>query len=97
MTAYVGTYSNKDDPNEIVYQYKFLLYNANNEIIENTGWLLHNSYEDENAGESRDTYMLKTALEVSKTYRIQYIIITNNKMEIESPRYMICQSDSIEP
>jgi len=97
MTAYVGEYFNQEDPTEIVYQYKFLLYNDAGAIIENSGWRIHNSYEDEQAGQSRDTYVLKTALELTKTYRIQYCIITNNNLELHSPRYMICQSDSIEP
>ena len=97
MTAYVGEYYNEDDPTEIVYQYKFLLYDSNGAIIENSGWKIHNSYEDEDSGRSRDTYVIKTALELSKTYRIQYCIITNNNLQINSPRYMICQSDSIDP
>ena len=96
MTAYVGEYFNQEDPTEIVYQYKFLLYNSDGAIIENSGWKIHNSYEDEDSGSSRDTYVIKTALELSKTYRIQYCILTNNKLQINSPRYMICQSDSID-
>ena len=97
MTAYVGEYYNEKDPNEIVYQYRFLLYNSEGAIIENSNWKIHNSYEDEASGRSRDTYVLKTALEISKTYRVQYQIITNNSLMLSSPRYMICQSDSIDP
>jgi hypothetical protein len=72
MTAYIGEYINEKDPNEIVYQYRFLLYNSKGAIIENSNWKIHNSYEDEMSGRSRDTHVLKTALEISKTYRIQY-------------------------
>lgn len=97
MTEYIGIYHSINDPSEKAYQYKFTLYNNSDEELETSGWLLHNSYEDTELDESTDSYTVKYALEENVTYRIQYSIITNNNLEIASPRYLVMQSNSIDP
>lgn len=93
---YVGRYWNSKDPSERVYQYKFTLYSAANEILESSGWLLHNSYMDESAGESFDSYVLKRSLDEGAIYRIQYSVITNNNLTLNSTRYQVMQSPSVD-
>ena len=93
---YIGRYWNTKDTSERVYQYKFTLYNAANEVLETSGWLLHNSYMDETAGESFDTYVLKRTLDEGAIYRIQYSVITNNNLSLNSVRYQVMAAPSVD-
>lgn len=96
-TEYIGIYHSINDPSEKAYQYKFSLYNSSDEEIETSGWLLHNSYEDTELDESTDYYTIKYALEENVTYKIQYSVVTNNNLEVSSPRYLVMSSNSIDP
>ena len=96
-TEYIGIYHSVNDPSEKAYQYKFTLYNNSDEELESSGWLLHNSYEDTELDESSDYYTVKYALEENVTYRLQYSVMTNNNLEVASPRYLVMQSNSIDP
>lgn len=92
---FIGLYSNSGDPTEKVYQYKFTLYNAKNEVIETSGWLLHNTYADESSWQSMNEYVLKRTLEDNVLYKIQYSVITNNNLELSTRKYSIMQAESI--
>lgn len=94
---FIGVYSNTQDPSEKVYQYKFTLYNAKGEEVETSGWLLHNTYTDENSWSSSNEYMIKRTLEDGVLYKLRYSVITNNNLEIQTPRYSIMQAESIDP
>ena len=94
-TEYVGSYHN-DDSTESVYQYKFTLYNQASEVLETSGWLTHNSYEDTETTSSIDIYNIKYALQKNITYRVQYSIITNNNLTVDSFKYLVMESDSID-
>lgn len=94
-TEYVGSYHN-DDSTESVYQYKFTLYNQASEVLETSGWLTHNSYEDTETTSSIDTYNIKYALQKNITYRVQYSVITNNNLTVNSFKYLVMESDSID-
>jgi hypothetical protein len=61
-TEYVGEYYNADDPSEKVYQYCFNLYDKHNNLLESSGWKLHNTYEDTSLIESIDKYVLRFSL-----------------------------------
>ena len=97
IQEYIGIYHSKNDPTEKAYQYKFTLYNHNDEILETSGWQLHNSYEDTELDESTDSYVVQYAFQENVTYKIQYSVITNNNLEISSPRYLVMQANSIDP
>ena len=94
--SYTGVYYN-NDTSEKAYSYKFTVFDDKGFEIESTGWQLHNSYSDEKSNESIDTYIIKTALEEGARYKIQYAVITNNNLEIKSPKYTIIESESIDP
>lgn len=94
-TEYVGSYHN-DDSTESVYQYRFTLYNQASEVLETSGWLTHNSYEDTEITSSIDTYNIKYALQKNITYRVQYSVITNNNLTVNSFKYLVMESDSID-
>lgn len=94
---FVGVYTNQGDSTEKVYQYKFTLYDSVGKEIESSGWKLHNTYTDEESWCSSNYYVLKTALVDNHLYKIQYSIITNNGLEVNSPRYPLMQAESIDP
>ena len=97
VTEFIGVYHNQDDPSEKAYQYKFDLYDLNNELTETSNWIIHNSYEDTSLIESQDKYVLKYDIGKDVTYRIQYSVKTNNGLIVKSPRYLIMNSLSIDP
>lgn len=94
---YIGSYSNFGDTTEKVYEYKFSLYDNTNNLIETSGWKLHNVYGDESANQSVNKYLIKTELIPNAVYKIQYTVRTNNNLVISSPKYRIMQADSINP
>ena len=97
ISEFVGVYYNKKDPSEKAYQYRFDLYNFNNELVETSNWLIHNSYEDASLIESQDKYILKYDIGKDVTYRIQYSVKTNNNLIVKSPKYLIMNSLSMDP
>lgn len=96
-TEYVGEYYNADDPSEKVYQYCFNLYDKHNNLLESSGWKLHNTYEDTSLIESIDKYVLRFSLQEDIVYKICYSIITNNNLQVNSPRYLVMNAKTIDP
>jgi hypothetical protein len=66
-------------------------------VIEDTGWLLHNRNNDDSQYESSDDFYFSKALEDNKKYKIQYIVKTNNGLEIKTPFYNIVVRKSVSP
>ena len=94
---YTGIYSQKDkDTSEKEYSYRFLLIDDQNNIIEDTGYLIHNSENDTNYYESSDVLEFNKDLEYGKRYYIKYFVNTNNGLEVSSQRYEIQQKKSVE-
>lgn len=94
---YLGVYRNLKDPTEKAYEYKFDLFDRNDKIIETSGWLLHNSYEDVALTESIDRYVIKYALKQDVTYKVQYSVRTNNNLVMKSFKYLVMDTRTIEP
>ncbi|MBE5925547.1 MAG: hypothetical protein E7270_00940 [Lachnospiraceae bacterium] len=69
-TEYLGSYYNKEDPTEKVYQYRFCLYDKKDNLLETSGWRTHNTYEDTSLIESVDRYTMRYALDRNVTYKI---------------------------
>lgn len=97
QTQYIGIYKNIDDPTEKVYQYRFNLYTKDDQLVETSDWQFHNSYEDTSLIKSIDKYMLRTALKKNVIYKIEYQIITNNGLQVKSPKYLLMEAESIDP
>lgn len=74
---FVGIYDPKEDPTEKLYSYSFTLYDYNNQIIDQSGELLHNSTGDMGL-EQRDYWTPKVALNSGYNYRIIFTITTIN-------------------
>jgi hypothetical protein len=97
VTEYIGVYRSPDDVTEKAYEYKFDLYDRNDNLIESSGWTLHNSYADTSLIESIDKYVIKYAFEQDVTYKVQYCVRTNNNLEVKSPKYLVMDSESVDP
>lgn len=93
---YTGVYSNSDT-SEKAYQYMFTLRDSSGNVLENSGWLTHNSNTDTELGQSQDLYTLMHAITPDDKYTMQYSVLTNNKLRIDSPRYQVVGSTSILP
>ena len=89
---YVGVYSQLDkDPTEKVFSSRFLLTDADGVVIKDTGYMLHNSTEDELPYESREAFRWARDLDPNYVYYITYYVKTMNGLECSSSRYRICQ------
>ena len=80
--SYVGSFNSEKDITEKVYAYKFKITDNENNIIYDTGFLIHNNSNDLNAYESFDEFTYSPDIEVNKIYYIQYTVQTNNNMII---------------
>lgn len=83
------------DSSEKVYSYQFQLTDAENNIIIDTGVLLHNSSGDIASNTSIDKFNCYEELDDGKVYYLQYIVTTINGFIAKSPRYQIINIESI--
>lgn len=89
----IGSYSNADET-EKVYQYKFQVYSLVGEVLEDSGWLLHNTYTDTELNSSTDTYIVKRQLHDGLIYNVQYHVISSNGLEASSTRLQVTKSEA---
>jgi len=90
---YIGVYNTQGDISERPYSYCFTLYDSERNVVESSGWLLHNSSVTYTVSESLsvdsviDTYTYTSSLVPNELYYIQYSVRTINNLEIHSPIY----------
>ena len=100
-SEYTGIYEPGEDKTERPYSYKFSLYNYNLELVETSGWQLHNTTINNIASESMslekatDIYNFNTNIKFDTEYYLQYSVKTINGLEINSPLYL-CLEPSTE-
>lgn len=87
---FIGSYYNSDN-SEKVYQYRFILTSITGEVLEDSDWLLHNSYNDTSLTGSTDTYTIRHYMYPNRIYRIKYSVMTNNGLEASSITYQVIQ------
>lgn len=90
-TSFIGTYQNEDE-SEKVYQYRFIFSNSEGAELQNTGWLIHNTQTDTDLDASSDECILTFNLTEGEIYRVQYSIITNNGLVVNTVNYEITQT-----
>lgn len=88
---------NVKDTTEKEYQYRFILKDQEGNIIDDTGFRLHNVENNVESYESKDEYKYLSDIPVATPYYLQYIVYTNNKMTVSSSAYKIVQKKSIPP
>lgn len=99
--TYIGKYTTKD-PTEKMYSCQFKVYDQNNNIIKDTGEIIHNSLNNmppdkEGNYTMTETFDLIQELESGKNYYIQFLVKTIGLMELDSGKYQIVQSEPITP
>lgn len=95
---YYGIYSQENgDHSEKVYSYCFYLYDDKDNIVDTSGEKIHNGNDSLLDYESVDAYEIPYDLELRKSYYLEYVVTTNNKMQVSSGRYRVMQKKFIDP
>lgn len=94
--VFLGVFNHSEDPSEKEYSYQFKLTDSDDEIIYDTGVLLHNSNNDAQT-ESSDSFILDKELKVDKVYYLEYIVTTINGLVCSSPAYRMMERETINP
>jgi hypothetical protein len=100
QNSYTGCYSQSGDDkdsSEKEYSYQFILYDSKNNVVADSGILLHNNSNDTSSYESYDTYSFPFSVADNKSYYLVYKVTTINNMEVSSSRYRVMQKQFITP
>lgn len=101
LSSYTGVYKTGEDKSERPYSYNFSLLDENGDLVETSGWLLHNSNIKTDSSESlslettTDIYTFKNEINTDKIHQLSYKVRTINNLEISSPLYQ-CFEPGIE-
>lgn len=96
--SYTGVYSQRGgDVTEKMYSYRFVLYDADDNIIVDSGEKLHNTSFDNVSYESHEDFLISQDLDLNHSYYIQFIITTTNLLVVKSLKYRVVQRRSISP
>ena len=69
-----GRFYREEDPSELVKTYRFILYDAEDKVLEDTGDIYTNQYQDSDSF----NYVFKTELINQKSYKLAFIFETIN-------------------
>ena len=95
---YLGFYSQKDgDSTEKLYSSRFILTNSKDEVILDSGDIIHNSSYDTSPYESFEDYVISRELPANQSFYLQFVATTINKLVAASPKYRIMQQNSVKP
>lgn len=94
--SYTGVYSQEGkDVTEKMYSSRFLLYDVNQNIIKDSGEILHNTSKDTLPYESYEEFILNQDLSETEVYYLQFIVTTVNQLQVSSLKYKIIQRQLI--
>ena len=95
---YTGVYSQeKQDTTEKLYSSRFKLFDSKGSLIKDSGEILHNVTEDDNAYEAHEDFVVSMDLEENASYYLQYFVTTSNGWTGKTGRYRIMQKKSVTP
>ena len=90
--AYTGVYSQKgQDVSEKMYSSHFILTDMYQNVIIDSGDLLHNTSNDIFPYESTEEFIINQDLTPNELYYLQFTVTTVNGLEVSSPRYRVSQ------
>lgn len=72
-----GFFENKIDPTELIHSYSFTLFDDNDNILEESGEIYSNQFQDNNT----INYLMKTELKNNNNYKLAFKFITINNYE----------------
>lgn len=101
-TSYIGVYKQDEengDLTEKLYSSIFNLYDSDNNLLETSGEILHDSSQDESSYEQKETYAFAHGLEDDKIYYIQFIVNTLNDLNqsLATKKYKISERGTVNP
>lgn len=91
---YVGAYTQITDPTEKLYSSRLRLYDSKNNIIEDTGDILHSVLNDTLPNEALEYFNISRDLELNETYRLLLTMTSINGVVVNSPKYRIIQREN---
>lgn len=95
---YTGVYSQKNkDTTEKLYSTRFVLYDYDKAILQDSGEVLHNTSQDDLSYEAHATFSVPQDLELDKTYYIKFFIKTVNGLEKSTSYFRLMQRRSVSP
>lgn len=96
LYQYIGVYSQENgDTTEKMYSSNFQLLNADDEVIVETGEILHNTANDDLVYEQHEIFKLLQDLDLDESYYLQFTVTTLNKLVASSSKYRLVQRHSI--
>ena len=96
---FIGTYDQSmcRDQTEKVYTYEFVVYDENDEVYFTTGEKLHQTAYDTEYSFSVDRVLINDFIKAGVTYSIQYRVVTENELELTSPKYKLTNENLASP
>lgn len=100
---YTGIFQSGEDKSERPYSYCFTLYDNNQQVIEKSDWLLHNStilidsIDSQSVEQTLDTYSFDFVPKSNVKYYVQYGVRTLNDLEIFSQMYPCMETAIVKP
>lgn len=93
---YTGRYYQTNDLSERLYSSRFQIFDKDNNLIEDSGELIHNSSLDIITNESLESFSFYQDLEENSLYHLVLTVTTTNGLIIQSPRYRLVQRDNMD-
>lgn len=100
---YTGIFQSGEDKSERPYSYCFILYDNNQQVIEKSDWLLHNStilidsIDSQSVEQTLDTYSFDFVPKSNVKYYVQYGVRTLNDLEVFSQMYPCMETAIVKP
>lgn len=91
---YVGLYAQTDDPTEKLYSSRIRLFDDKDNIIEDSGEVVHSVINDIVPNEATELFNIPRDLDKDKTYRLLLTMTSINGVVTNSPKYRIIQRES---
>lgn len=96
--SYTGVYSQRHgDITEKMYSSRFQVFDREGVVLEDTGYILHNTNLDNLIYEQSDHFSLAADLPLDESFFIQFSVKTTNGLEISTKKYRIMQRRNISP
>ena len=91
---YVAAYTQTEDPTEKLYSSRLRLMDEEDNIVEDTGEVLHSVLNDTLPNEALEYFNISRDLNLSKTYRLILTMTSINGVTVRSPKYRIIQREN---
>ena len=96
--SYTGVYSQYGgDATEKMYSCRFVLTDNNDNIITDSGEILHSINLDDSPYESHEEFLIRQDLDKAQAYYLQFSVTTTNQLTLKSQRYRLVQRQSVPP